>query len=124
MAQDITSLITQALKEYTTDVVEEIDRQAIKIANATVKELKQTSPRRTHGGRHYADGWARTKVDGNQVVYNKAKPGLTHLLEKGHLMRNGKMSKKYPHIFPAEEKATADYEKAVEKAIRDGGAPR
>ena len=84
MAQDIGAQIAQALREYTNDVVEEIDRQAIKIANKAVKELKQTSPRRTHGGRHYADGWGRTKVDGNQVVYNKTKPGLTHLLEHGY----------------------------------------
>jgi len=124
MAQDIASLITQAVREYTADVVEEIDRQAIKIANKTVKELKRTSPRRFHGGRHYADGWGRRKVDGAQVVYNKTKPGLTHLLEHGHLMRNGDRTRAFPHIFPAEQTAIKAYEKAVEQAIESGGEPR
>lgn len=124
MAQDITSLITQALREFTTDVMDEIDRQAIKIANTTVKELKRTSPRRFHGGRHYADGWGRRKVDGAQVVYNKTKPGLTHLLEHGHMMRNGGRTRAFPHILPAEEKAIKEYEKAVEQAIESGGEPR
>ncbi len=123
MAQDIASLITQALREYTADVVEEIDRQAIKIANKTVKELKQTSPRRIHGGRHYADGWARTKTEDGQVIYNKTKPGLTHLLEHGHAFRSGGRARAFPHILPAEEKAIKDFEKAVEKAIEEGGGP-
>lgn len=124
MAQDIASLITQALREYTTDVVEESDRQAIKIANKTVKELKRTSPRRFHGGRHYADGWGRRKVDGAQVVYNKTKPGLTHLLEHGHALWQGGRARAIPHILPAEEKAIKAYEKAVEQAIESGGEPR
>ncbi len=124
MAQDVTSQITQALREFTTDVVEEIDRQAIKIANKTVKELKRTSPRRFHGGRHYADGWGRRKVDGSQVVYNKAKPGLTHLLEHGHALWQGGRARAIPHILPAEEKAIKAYEKAVEQAIESGGEPR
>lgn len=123
MAQDIGSQIAQALREYTNDVVEEIDRQAIKIANKAVKELKQTSPRRTHGGRHYADGWGRTKTEDGQVIYNKTKPGLTHLLEHGHALRSGGRTRAFPHILPAEEKAVKDYEKAVEKAIEEGGGP-
>ncbi len=124
MAQDIGSQIAQALREYTNDVVEEIDRQAIKIANKAVKELKQTSPRRTHGGRHYADGWGRTKVDGTQVVYNKTKPGLTHLLEHGHALKSGGRTRAFPHIKPAEETAIKEYEKAVERAVETGGEPR
>lgn len=124
MAQDITSLITQALREYTTDVTDEIERQEIKIAKDSVKELKRTSPRRYHAGRHYADGWSYTKVDGKTVIYNRLKPGLTHLLEKGHALRKGGRTRAFPHIEPAEQTAIKAYEKAVEQAIESGGEPR
>lgn len=124
MAKDIGSQIAQALREYTTEVTEEINRQAVKIANKTVKELKQTSPRRSHAGRHYADGWSYTKVDGKTVIYNRLKPGLTHLLEKGHALRKGGRTRALPHIEPVEQTAIKAYEKAVEQAIESGGEPR
>ena len=69
----------------------------------------------------YDKGWTsqveETRYSIKAAVFNKDKPGLTHLLEKGHVMRNGQRSKAYPHIAPVEEKLVNEYVKAVEGAI-------
>jgi len=54
-------------------------------------------------------------------VGNKAKPGLVHLLEKGHATLTGRRTRAYPHMAPAFESMQADfideYEKAVGKVL-------
>jgi len=78
-------------------------RKAAKMAEAT---LKETSPKRTG---KYAKGWTTEEHDTSRgfsvVVRNKAKPGITHLLEKGHMTRKGGRTKAIPHILPAYQKA-------------------
>ena len=110
--------ITKQLQTYTSDVEKKVKRAENKVTKEAVDELKQTSPRRDSGEKHYADGWAKKKTDSGIVVYNKTKPGLTHLLEKGHALVNGDRSRVFPHIGPAERKAVKAFEEAVEKAIK------
>ena len=110
--------ITKQLQTYTTDVEKKVKRAENKVTTQAVNELKQTSPKRPTGGKHYADGWAKKKTDLGIVVYNKNKPGLTHLLEKGHAKVNGGRVEGIPHIRPAEQKAIREFEEAVEKAIK------
>lgn len=115
LAAEITSL----MEEYATDVDSDMKAEAKNIAKETVKELKQTSPEGEGSKKgHYKDGWA-SKVVGEKtnsldiVIYNKKKPGLTHLLEKGHAKRGGGRVEGKPHIGPAERKAIKDYEKGL-----------
>lgn len=65
----------------------------------------------------YRRGWSiRTKRERygiNVLIYNKLKPGLTHLLEKGHATKNGtgrtlRPTPAHSHIAQARENA-ADY---------------
>lgn len=73
--------------------------------------LKDNSPKKTGG---YRRGWAMRSKDvrpglTQAVVYNRSKPGLTHLLEKGHMIwlfgvPTGRRSRAIPHIAPAYEK--------------------
>lgn len=61
-------------------------------ADKAVKLLRQRSKRSRGGGKHYNTGWVADsdKADTggygetSYLVHNKTKPGLTHLLEKGH----------------------------------------
>lgn len=112
--------IGAALEAYADDVAEDLKREAKEVAKEAVKKLKETSPvgRGTKG--HYKDGWT-SKVESddassiNIVIYNKKKPGLTHLLEKGHAKRGGGRVEGIPHIAPVEkwaEREYADREKA------------
>ncbi|MGM9922991.1 MAG: HK97 gp10 family phage protein, partial [Bacillus sp. (in: firmicutes)] len=107
--------ITKQLQTYTTEVEKKVKRAENKATTQAVNELKQTSPKNKGG---YAGGWAKKKTDEGIVIYNKNKPGLTHLLEKGHAKVSGGRVEGTPHIRPAEQKAIREFEKAVEKAIK------
>lgn len=82
-------------------------------AKQAKRDIVQASP----GDGDYRSGWSvRTKKSSHGVeaiVFNKTKPGLTHLLEKSHVIRNqfgiyGRTSPGHGqvvHIGPAAEKA-------------------
>ena len=96
MAKSVQDQIRAILEEYGQEVQEVVNKAAIETAKETVKDLKQTSPKSKRAGKHYANNWAmkEKKIPAggiNTVVYNKAPTyRLTHLLEKGHVIRNRK----------------------------------
>lgn len=115
--------IARMMEEYASDVAAEMKAETKGIAEEAAKELKQTSPVGQGSKKgHYKDGWA-TKTDSENatsigiVVYNRKKPGLTHLLEKGHAKRGGGRVSGMPHIAPAEENAIKSYEQRLKERI-------
>ena len=56
-----------------------------KAAQNTKKKLTAYAPK---GHNEYRKGFSYKKQDGGYVVYNKMKPGLTHLLNNGHISKN------------------------------------
>ena len=114
--QSIEAQMQAILNDYMMDENEKIEK-SIKLACDTCqKELKQTSPKMPGGG-DYARGW-RVKMETSRferggTVYNANKPGLTHLLENSHVIKNqvgvyGRTSPghgQYPHIAKAEQNA-------------------
>ena len=85
--------IAKLMEGYVSEVAAETKAEAKAVAKEAVKELKQTSPEGPGSRKgHYKDGWAskverENAVSINIKVYNRKKPGLTHLLEKD--MQNG-----------------------------------
>lgn len=120
--QELTIDIKKILNDYSEDIQEAIAAEAQLVAKQAVAELKHSSPKRTG---NYAKGWRVKTTKGvgfiECEVHNANAPGLTHLLEKPHLLRNGKRSNPIVHIAPVEEKAVRDFENAVEKIIQNGG---
>jgi Bacteriophage HK97-gp10, putative tail-component len=112
---DLSREIAKALKEYTQEVTEGLEKAKKDIAKDTAEELKKTSPELTGD---YRKGWAVKKVGTAQVVHNRTDYQLTHLLEKGHAKRGGGRVPAYPHIRPAEQRAVREYVEEVEKAIK------
>lgn len=101
------------IEQYLSDFCEEENEHIFKCLKEGGKfakmRVKQLSPNRTGD---YANGWSmRTKRRKGRievVVYNAKAPGLTHLLEKGHVVhkKNGDgRSKPIPHISTAQEEA-------------------
>ena len=67
---------------------------------------------------------ARKSILKNRVectIYNGTSYQLTHLLENGHLTRNGKKVPAIKHIEPVEQKCIKEYQKNVETIIKNGG---
>lgn len=115
--------IAKMMEEYASDVAVDMKAEAKTVAKEAVKELKQTSPEGPGSGKgHYKDGWASKVENENAVaigirVYNKKKPGLTHLLEKGHAKRGGGRVEGISHISPVEQKVIEEYEKRLKERL-------
>lgn len=113
MAKDLAAEIAKALAEYSEEVVEEVDKAAEETTAETVKFLRETSPKRKG---KYAKSWRKKQLkNGRWVVYNVKHYRLTHLLERGHTLRNGGRTKAMPHIAPAEEYAVNKFEERVRR---------
>lgn len=120
--EQLAAEITQAIADYTDDVVQAIEVEVEATAKAVREDIKDNSPRRT---REYQKGWTRRKDSRpgvvSHTVYNKNKPSLTHLLEYGHAKRGGGRVEGKPHIEPACDKHIPAMERRIEQIIKDGG---
>lgn len=119
--------IAGALEDYGGEIKQGLARDLEATGKECLKLVKEYSPRRKgKRGGAYRRGWRVKKfVDGrNQVtmtVYNKPHYRLTHLLENGHLNRDGSRTEGKPHIEPAERAAEAILMKKVELTIGSAG---
>lgn len=115
--------VTKLMEEYASEVATDMKTEAKAVAKEAVKELKQISPEGAGSKKgHYKEGWASKVESENAVsigirVYNRKKPGLTHLLEKGHAKRGGGRVEGQPHISTAEENAIENYEKRLKERL-------
>ena len=114
--------IATILDDYSKNIYEGMENASNTIAKSGAKTLKLTSPERTG---KYKKGW-RVKQDKNfysfsSTIYNATNGQLTHLLEKGHIKRNGHGKvKPIVHIRPVEQECIRDYERAVVNIIKKG----
>lgn len=118
----VTDQISKILNEYSEEVDEVVRKDAKKAADKTARKLKSSSPKRKGG---YAQGWrvksTATGILTGYTVYNAKKPGLTHLLEHGHLSRNqygtyGRVGGR-AHIKPAEAEGIREFEAMVRQDL-------
>lgn len=107
--------IANALKEFTTEVEEGLEKSKEKRTKEGAKTLKSSSPKKTG---KYSRGWRAKRVGKSWVVHNSTHYQLTHLLEKGHAKVGGGRVAPRVHIAPVEEMMIKEYEKDVEKVIK------
>lgn len=123
----LANAIEEILAEYSDEIARGTKECVQKAARAGVKALKETSPRSSSNHQHYADGWT-SRVDEKRTgatatIYNAKKPGLPHLLEHSHPMRNGTgrtfgMSKPIVHIEPVETQINEAFERDIVEVIQ------
>lgn len=112
------------LKSYKKAVDEDVVQVTDKVTKEAINELKTTSPRRKGTKTNpYWRGWAsklkkRSSNNYTKVIWNKTNYQLTHLLEFGHVTRNGGRAKAIPHIRPVEEKYNAEFVDLLKQRIR------
>jgi len=119
MASSVEIQLKHIMDEYQTKV-QTVSREACKkVSRKLSRTLKSASPRRSG---EYAAGWSTKALDSDTyVVYNKAKPGLTHLLENGHVIRNkyGTYGRApaFKHIKPAADNAQEELITEIEARL-------
>ncbi|MHA3225685.1 HK97 gp10 family phage protein [Globicatella sulfidifaciens] len=115
MATNLTDSIMKELNKYSNEVKNELKVKSHEVAKKTAKKLKKTSP---HKNRDYQKGWRAKKTKTGSVVHNATDYQLTHLLEHGHVNRDGTFTEPTPHIGEAEQEAVEEFLKEVEEAIK------
>lgn len=114
--QELEIEIEKELAEYSQEVTDNLKKEIKAVAKESVARLKQTSPRKTG---EYAEGWSsRVEYESGEDIrvriYNRKKPQLTHLLEKGHAKQNGGRVDGRPHIGPV----VAEAEKKIDAKVK------
>lgn len=114
--------ILRTTRDYIETTNAAVEREVIQTADAVLADVKSGSPERT--GR-YRRGWRLRKETSEAGLhlhaYNALKPGLTHLLEKGHAKRGGGRVAAKEHIGPAETANLPPMVERIRKIIRKGG---
>lgn len=119
----LAAAVEEILAEYQTEVERGTKECVQRVAKAGVQALKDVSPRLTG---EYAGGWTSEIKDGRMgataTLYNGKKAGLVHLLEHGHVTRNGtgrtfRRTPAHVHVKPVEEQLMADFEQQIEVVI-------
>ena len=117
----LAAAIKEALEEYGDNVDENLGEIVEIVGKAGVKDLRAAA-RGAVGGRKYAGGWTVRVETGRlysqAIIYNSRTPGLPHLLEFGHVTRNGTGrvfadTPAHPHIKDVEEKLVQEFETKV-----------
>lgn len=119
-SNQLASEIMNALKEYK-EVTDDVVKQAVNTVSEETKKMIQSASPTDSGG--YKKGWTAKKMKDSAsktevVVYNRSKPGLTHLLEKGHAKRGGGRVEAKVHIAPAESYAISQLEDKIVKGLK------
>lgn len=113
--------VQNILKKYENDKTKAIEESAVQYAKIGKAKLSANSPKRRG---KYSKGWAYKKQKPKKgnfsvTVHNKSHPGLTHLLEKGHALRQGGRSPAEPHIAPVEEELNEGFYNEVIKELQE-----
>ena len=105
--------IAAIVGDYMADVEDSAGRDVREVAGDVAGDLRASSPRRPGG---YAAGWVAEPDDSGASgtayrVHNRRKPGLTHLLEKGH--GGPHAAPAHPHIADAAERGFSELERRL-----------
>lgn len=119
-SNQLADAIMKELEDFRDVEVEELKEAIEEVADETVKDLKETSPKRPNSGK-YSKSWRSKKTYETamkkRVTVHNTKYQLPHLLEKGHAKRGGGRVDAIPHIAPAEEKAISRLERRLKSKL-------
>lgn len=114
--------VLKLLEKYSDKINEEVHNAIKKEAQKAKKEVSAASPKGPNG---YAKSWAikdeSTKITSDFKIYSKM-PGLPHLLEYGHTIRNGTGRSfghggERPHIAAVNDELQSTVVKTIERMI-------
>ena len=120
---NLASELMKALEEFSDFTDEAVDKGVSETAKDAVKKLQSAHPAGSgqYGSwdKSYNRGWTvkKTKRDKTATIHNATDYQLTHLLEKGHALKNGGRTRAFPHIAPVAEECEDALIKNIKKYI-------
>lgn len=124
MSDSVTVQLREVLEDYSVEVKRVANNAVDEVAKESVQKLKNTSPKKSGS---YSRGWKVKRARGasgihSNTVYNATDGQLTHLLERGHVIRNKKgdygRAPAHPHIAPVAEWAESELPKKIEEELQ------
>ena len=117
----LTLEVGKILEEYGDNVQENVNEIVSEMSKQGAKAVKGQA-RSTFGGTgRYASGWTSQvetgRVSAQGTIYTRDVPGLPHLLEHGHALRNGGRTAGRVHIATVEEKLVKEFESKVRSKL-------
>lgn len=122
MKLDFSAEIKEILEDYTDDVIEATN-DSIDVSSKWARgQLKTNGEFKSISG-DYRKGWSIKREKSGfgirkQMVHNRTDYQLTHLLEFGHVNRDGSRTREFPHIAPVEEQSTKMFVSELEKRLK------
>lgn len=117
----LSAAIEGILEDYAGEIGENLEAVVTEMGKKGAQALRNQSRRDLGGSGTYARGWKSSveqrRTGATATIYN-AIPGLPHLLEYGHVTRNG-TGRVYPrtpaheHIAPVADELAEAFEKEV-----------
>lgn len=125
MSVDLSKAVAAVLDDYEESIIDTVQSVTEDLAKEGLRKVKSASPVSGKSPKRsaYKSGW-RKKVETNRigasaVIFNEKYPGLVHLLEKGHALRNGGRTAAKPHVAPVQEWMNEELRKRIKEAIQN-----
>ena len=123
MSEDLSKAVARVLKEYSESVTDSVQRVTNELAKEGVRRIKSESPASPNSmySGSYRSGWTKkvitNRMGASAIIYNGKYPGLVHLLEKGHALRQGGRTRAQPHVGPVQDWLNEELPRRFEEAI-------
>ncbi len=116
---NLADLIDNELKIYSKDVQTKLNDIVKSKAKKLKEKIQESSPVKTG---KYKKGWTvKEDINGlgdvTATVYNKAKPQITHLIQNGHVTRDGGRVAGRDHISSNRDQIEEELIEDIKKAI-------
>lgn len=124
---ELAGAVIKELNRYTEEVEARVAAAVIEVGNLGAKELQGiTQVDESNVWKNYPRGWTtenkRRKGQQTSEIHNKTYYRLTHLLENGHVIKNGTgrtygNTRAFPHIEAVDKKSVELLDKKIREAI-------
>lgn len=113
--------IEKILAKYQEDVQGSVNDIVKEMSRKGAQAVRKQASSMFGGSGKYAAGWTSKadtgRLSAQGVIYNADEPGLPHLLEHGHALRQGGRAPGKPHIAPVEEQLVREFEQKVKSKL-------
>lgn len=117
----LSEAVRAILDDYGSEVSASMGEVIKTVSKAGAKALRAQSKQTFGGSGRYAKGWTSTvetkRTSAQGIIYNKDVPGLPHLLEYGHLNRDGSRTPGRLHISKIEDWLVENLESEMVKRL-------